>query len=152
MSYVELYNNTFRNLLSGAGSKSSHAAPAATPTAESGVRGADTPPMRSTKIEVRESKGAGIFLKGPGVHVSVTSEEEAAALIVLGQRARAAGATNCNEHSSRSHAVLTFHIESRTMCTEATETGEVRMGKLHLIDLAGRRVLCDAPFAFISLA
>ena len=77
MSYVELYNNTFRNLLSGAGSKSSHAAPAATPTAESGVRGGDTPSMRSTKIEVRESKGAGIFLKGPGVHVSVTSEEEA---------------------------------------------------------------------------
>jgi hypothetical protein len=30
-----------------------------------------------------------------------------------GDRNRTVGTTNCNAHSSRSHAVLTFHIESR---------------------------------------
>lgn len=44
------------------------------------------------------------------------------------------GATNMNEHSSRSHAIFTITIE----CSEKGVDGNqhVRMGKLHLVDLA----------------
>lgn len=46
------------------------------------------------------------------------------------------GATNMNEHSSRSHAIFTITIE----CSEKGIDGNqhVRMGKLHLVDLAVR--------------
>lgn len=42
-----------------------------------------------------------------------------------------------NEHSSRSHAIFTITIE----CSEKGVDGNmhVRMGKLHLVDLAVRR-------------
>ncbi|VDQ07437.1 unnamed protein product [Trichobilharzia regenti] len=45
------------------------------------------------------------------------------------------GATNMNEHSSRSHAIYTVTIE----CSENTEKNKalIRQGKLHLVDLAG---------------
>lgn len=44
------------------------------------------------------------------------------------------GGTNMNEHSSRSHAIFTITIE----CSEKRLDGDqhVRMGKLHLVDLA----------------
>lgn len=44
-----------------------------------------------------------------------------------------------NEHSSRSHAIFTITIE----CSEKGMDGNqhVRMGKLHLVDLA----VCDRP-------
>ena len=152
MSYVELYNNNFRNLLNGAAELQRKRSPDATTTASGPTPSPPKPPVmtadsgvpvhaRSNKIEVRESKATGVFLQGPGVHVAVTSKEDAAELIALGDRARAAGVTNCNEHSSRSHAILTFHIESRALDHATTEAAnEVKMGKLHLIDLAGRRV------------
>uniref|UniRef100_A0A8C7BTX4 Kinesin-like protein n=1 Tax=Neovison vison TaxID=452646 RepID=A0A8C7BTX4_NEOVI len=51
------------------------------------------------------------------------------------QRLESVGATNMNEHSSRSHAIFTITIE----CSEKGVDGNmhVRMGKLHLVDLAG---------------
>lgn len=44
------------------------------------------------------------------------------------------GATNMNERSSRSHAIFTITVE----CSEKGPDGQnhVRMGKLHLVDLA----------------
>lgn len=44
------------------------------------------------------------------------------------------GATNMNEHSSRSHAIFTVTIE----CSDKGPDGKqrVRVGKLHLVDLA----------------
>jgi hypothetical protein len=49
-------------------------------------------------------------------------------------RLRSSAATKMNDRSSRSHAILTFYIESRPA---ASETAPVTMGKLHLVDLAG---------------
>lgn len=104
VSYVELYNNVFRNLLDGFGEASD-----------------------KKKIEIRESKSAGVFLSGPSnLRLAVRSEAEVRALVSFGDRARATSATLCNDHSSRSHAVLTLHIQSRDT-----------MGKLNLVDLAG---------------
>lgn len=104
VSYVELYNNAFRNLLDGFGDA-----------------------RDKKKIEIRESKTAGVFLSGPSnLRLAVRSEAEVRALVSFGDRARATSATLCNDHSSRSHAVLTLHIQSRDT-----------MGKLNLVDLAG---------------
>ena len=58
--------------------------------------------------------------------------EEVLNLINFGLKARAVGCTNLNEHSSRSHSILTLHVESR----EGND-GCVCMGKMHLVDLAG---------------
>eukprot|EP01039_Chlorochromonas_danica_P008930 gene8930-9852_t len=173
LSYVELYNNTFRNLLehvaketfgSGGGSGSSNktinsnmsmsgfftelddlSIPAAYeaqhgPTfaygrASSNIASAAS---RSEKIEVRESQSAGVFLSGPNLRFPVTSAVEAFQLIAKGNKYRATGATNCNEESSRSHAILTFHVESRiSTLIEGTAKSEIRIGKIHLVDLAG---------------
>ena len=53
------------------------------------------------------------------------------------------GATNMNEHSSLSHAIFTITME----CSEKGVDGNmhVRVGKLHLVDLAvSSRVLREA--------
>jgi hypothetical protein len=113
LSYVELYNNSFRNLLGGFGGGGS---------ADDGLK----------KIEIHENKRAGVHLTGPSnLRLAVTNVDQALRFVAHGTRARAVGTTNLNEHSSRSHSILTFHIESRE-CQSV-----VRMGKLHLVDLAG---------------
>ena len=43
----------------------------------------------------------------------VRSAEQAMLLVDAGNRARATAATNLNEHSSRSHSILTIHVESQ---------------------------------------
>ena len=111
LTFVELYNNHFRNLLD------SHS---------------NSP---GKKIEIHESKSEGVHLRGPGnLRIPVTSNVQAMTLVKRGLKMRAVGATNLNEHSSRSHSILTLHIESRE------SQSVVRMGKLHLVDLAGRFV------------
>jgi hypothetical protein len=38
----------------------------------------------------------------------------------------------------RSHAILTFHVESRiSTLVDGTAKSEIRIGKIHLVDLAG---------------
>lgn len=104
---------------------------------------------------------AGVFLSGPGLQRTVTSAEDALRLVSKGDAVRAIGATDCNEHSSRSHAILSFHVESQRVSSYPAAGagaagssslgkssggkgagGGVRLGKLHLVDLAGRCVLC----------
>ena len=76
-----------------------------------------------------------MYLSGsPSLRTTITSAAQALALIEKGRKQRAVGRTNCNEHSSRSHAILTLHIESRI--SKASQR-VVKLGKLHLIDLAG---------------
>ena len=53
-------------------------------------------------------------------------------LMDKGKANRSVGATCMNEHSSRSHCILSVYTESR-----AVATGARAQGKLHLIDLAG---------------
>jgi ankyrin repeat protein/chromosome segregation ATPase len=205
MSYVELYNNNFRNLLDFASKErqaalenSAREAAAAAAEEEEGTErdgssgghndkdstrdGGSTvatdfsthspsfmhPGLskRTDKIEVRESKSAGIFLAGPNLRLPVTTAQEAFSLINKGNKVRATAATKCNDFSSRSHAILTLHVESKVHVadlaaagadddTDATESAsasasasassskkdaqkpELRLGKMHLVDLAG---------------
>ena len=53
-------------------------------------------------------------------------------LISSADRNRSSGTTNMNEHSSRSHMILTA-----TVVSEYLATGVVSRGKLNLVDLAG---------------
>ena len=120
------------------------------------------PRGESGKIEIRESRVNGVFLAGPAdLRVRVAKESDVRDLVRFGDRARAYASTNCNEHSSRSHAILTLHVQSQTSSIQAPvlppfeegsphksqeqqqqqqqqqEQQGVRLGKLNLVDLAG---------------
>jgi hypothetical protein len=180
MSYVELYNNNFRNLLDFASKERAAAlTPSAKGNSDRGTEGTEkdgeedeatvntafstsSPSyihpglnIKSDKIEVRESKSAGIFLAGPNLRLPVTTAHEAFQLINKGNKVRATAATKCNDFSSRSHAILTLHVESKVHISDSdddmggeaaaskeSEEGrerkpELRLGKMHLVDLAG---------------
>eukprot|EP00250_Pteridium_aquilinum_P014959 c22305_g1_i1 orf=540-3911(-) len=62
----------------------------------------------------------------------VNSTADVFKLMKIGQRNRAIGATALNEHSSRSHSVLTVHVQGTELAS-----GAVLHGCLHLVDLAG---------------
>lgn len=126
ISYVELYNNNFRNLLDFASKElgksvldgnddpydlsfsasNSHFST----TLNSNTGGKSGPPgppgspgssRRSEKIEVRESQSTGVFLAGSNLRIPVTSAQEAFHLIAKGNKLRAVGSTQCNDVSSR---------------------------------------------------
>jgi kinesin family protein C2/C3 len=69
----------------------------------------------------------------PGLsQVPVNDNEQVLRLIATADRNRASAVTNMNEHSSRSHMMLTVNLVS-----EFHPTGVLYRGKLNLVDLAG---------------
>ncbi|KAJ7546715.1 hypothetical protein O6H91_08G051300 [Diphasiastrum complanatum] len=62
----------------------------------------------------------------------VKSTADVLELMKIGQKNRAIGATALNERSSRSHSVLTVHVQGMDLAT-----GSILRGCLHLVDLAG---------------
>uniref|UniRef100_F7B3N7 Kinesin-like protein n=1 Tax=Xenopus tropicalis TaxID=8364 RepID=F7B3N7_XENTR len=107
VSYLEIYNEEVRDLL-----------------------GKD----QSQRLEVKERPDVGVYIKDLSGYV-VNNADDMDRIMTLGHKNRSVGATNMNEHSSRSHAIFTITIE----CSEKGADGNihVRMGKLHLVDLAG---------------
>jgi len=81
-----------------------------------------------------DAGGAGVYVDGLS-SFSVDSAEGVGALIEAGQRRRAIGRTNMNEHSSRSHSVVTLKLASQD-ADDADGFSRVER-KLHLVDLAG---------------
>lgn len=65
----------------------------------------------------------------------VKSVEELLALKRQGERYRSTGATNMNEHSSRSHAIFIVTVETVTIAKNGKPV--VRVGSLNMVDLAG---------------
>ncbi|XP_071381285.1 kinesin-like protein KIF3A isoform X1 [Centroberyx affinis] len=107
VSYLEIYNEEVRDLL-----------------------GKD----QMQRLEVKERPDVGVYIKDLSGYV-VNNADDMDRIMTLGHKNRSVGATNMNEHSSRSHAIFTITIE----CSEKGVDGNqhVRMGKLHLVDLAG---------------
>ncbi|XP_029703217.1 kinesin-like protein KIF3A [Takifugu rubripes] len=107
VSYLEIYNEEVRNLL-----------------------GKD----QNQRLEVKERPDVGVYIKDLPGYV-VYNADDMDRFMSLGNKNRSVGATNMNEHSSRSHAIFTITIE----CSEKGVDGNqvMRMGKLHLVDLAG---------------
>merc|ERR1712023_267310 len=63
---------------------------------------------------------------------AVSSLEDVQVLLAKGAKHRSVGSNNVNEHSSRSHLVLSVKV-----CGVNRKTGRQSNGKLNLIDLAG---------------
>uniref|UniRef100_A0AAQ6A174 Kinesin-like protein n=1 Tax=Amphiprion ocellaris TaxID=80972 RepID=A0AAQ6A174_AMPOC len=107
VSYLEIYNEEVRDLL-----------------------GKD----QMQRLEVKERPDVGVYIKDLSGYV-VNNADDMDRIMTLGHKNRSVGATNMNEHSSRSHAIFTITIE----CSEKGVDGNqhVLMGKLHLVDLAG---------------
>ena len=80
-SYVEIYNEELRDLLSPGTSKD--------------------------KLLIRENASRGVFVSG-AVERPLSSVEEAIGLLALGAERRTTAGTHMNDQSSRSHAILTL--------------------------------------------
>jgi hypothetical protein len=143
LSYVELYNNSFRDLLAPVSQR--RPLPASTvPVAGGGVA------EKRDKISLREDESQGVFLTGSAsLRTIISSVEEAMALVHRGLSVRAVASTDCNEHSSRSHAILTVDVMSRDSAAAGATT---RASKLHIVDLAGSERVGMSGTAGSSLA
>ncbi|CAM6051253.1 unnamed protein product [Sphagnum compactum] len=64
--------------------------------------------------------------------MTVRSTEDVLELMKVGQKNRAVGATALNDRSSRSHSILTIHVQGTDL-----GSGTTLRGSLHLVDLAG---------------
>ena len=62
----------------------------------------------------------------------VKSIEQIRKYMSIGKKVRATGSTDMNEHSSRSHCMLSVYVECKSKTSDAHFKG-----KLHLVDLAG---------------
>ena len=121
LTFVELYNDRFRDLLT------SPSARAAAPS-----------------IQLRERASGEVFLEGSStLGKPVTSAAEAMLLYHRGIKHRAVASTDLNQTSSRSHAVFTLVLESRStsgtvdLASPGGGPNCVLRGRLHMIDLAG---------------
>lgn len=108
VSYLEIYNETLRDLLAGDASKKKLKPP-----------------------RIFEEKGR-VVLCGMQEEI-VTAPREVLSLLEQGQRNRHIDATDWNTRSSRSHCVFQITIESRDLDNKS----QVRVSQLNLIDLAG---------------
>ncbi|KAF7232661.1 hypothetical protein EG68_08401 [Paragonimus skrjabini miyazakii] len=89
---------------------------------------------QSKHLEIKERPDSGIYVKDLS-SVLTKSIAEIEKVMSIGYQNRSVGATNMNEHSSRSHAIFILTIE----CCKLGADGEnhIRVGKLNLVDLAG---------------
>ncbi len=85
-------------------------------------------------MELREDSLKGMIVSNL-TEVMATSVEEVMTLLRIGNKNRTTEATNANETSSRSHAILQVIIEYRDKFS-GTDT-DLNFSKLSLIDLAG---------------
>ncbi len=92
-SFLEIYNETIRDLLSSSTSSSSSANTTAA----------------QHEIRLDPSHPGGVYVTN--IHpVNVTSQAQVAGLLKRAARNRAVVATNCNERSSRSHSVFRLQL------------------------------------------
>uniref|UniRef100_A0A2A4K1Y7 Kinesin-like protein n=1 Tax=Heliothis virescens TaxID=7102 RepID=A0A2A4K1Y7_HELVI len=83
------------------------------------------------KLTIRGQELNGFYIPEM-TSVVCKSAAEMVRVMRAGNRNRAAGRTDMNEHSSRSHAVFLVTVE-----TAHRKTNRIRVGKLNLVDLAG---------------
>ncbi|RLN64238.1 hypothetical protein BBJ28_00017094 [Nothophytophthora sp. Chile5] len=113
-SYMQIYNNDVFDLLQ-----------------DSKHHMKDSLPVR----EMIKGNGKQIYVSGLS-EFRVTSLQETLQLLKVGNRNRTIRSTECNEKSSRSHALLQLSIEVESRGLESATT-IIRRAKLSLVDLAG---------------
>lgn len=133
VSYLEIYNESLKDLLAPYPSSSSCTDLTARPA--SPIKGGSSHVAggsESTSLRILEAGGR-IQIQGLREEI-VTSAAEVLNLLEWGQRGRHQAATDWNERSSRSHCVFILTVESRE---QAGGNKDVRFSQLNLIDLAG---------------
>lgn len=85
-------------------------------------------------LELREDTVKGIVIAGVS-EIKAESTKEVLELLYLGNQNRTTEATDANDESSRSHAILLVTVEHKERDSGAE--AEVKVGKFSLIDLAG---------------
>ncbi|KAG8035593.1 hypothetical protein G9C98_001021 [Cotesia typhae] len=88
---------------------------------------------QSLRFELKEKPDSGVFVKDLST-VVCKSAQEIQQLMNKGNLNRTIGATNMNEHSSRSHAIFLITIEMESLVGDSKG---IRVGRLNLVDLAG---------------
>ena len=142
MTFVELYNDGWRDLLAPSSQPNQRLLPA---QAESVRREQSAIHLREVKSHVRGSPPAWRLEGSATFRTPVSSLAQLQELVAYGHRARAVGETRYNERSSRSHAVLSIHIDSKPFGATV-----VRTGKLLLVDLAGSEALTTGPDSVLT--
>ena len=108
ISYIEIYNEIIKDLLSNNNSNSI--------------------------IELRNDPQKGTILQGVELK-NVLNENEAFNIILKGNKKRTEKYTEFNENSSRSHAILQINLDIEDK--EIKMEKEIKFGKFMLLDLAG---------------
>ena len=85
-----------------------------------------------SRLQVRQNPdGKGVYVDNLTM-CQVASVEETMLAMKTGAKNRAVGRTEMNEHSSRSHSIISVYVTGESMMTQ-----QPTAGKLHMIDLAG---------------
>ncbi|PSN50934.1 Kinesin-like protein KIF3B [Blattella germanica] len=109
-SYLEIYQEEIRDLLTSDQNK---------------------------RYELRENSDIGVYVKDLSSFVC-KNVKEIEHVMQIGNQNRKIGATNMNEHSSRSHTIFLITIEM----SGVGGVKVIRVGKLNLVDLAGSERQC----------
>eukprot|EP01035_Chromulina_nebulosa_P017819 gene17819-23429_t len=87
------------------------------------------------KLDIRQTPEGNVV---PGlIEIPISSPDQVAELLLQGQANRAVGSHDMNEHSSRSHSILTITCRGKLLHSSNQGNSGSTFGKLHLIDLAG---------------
>ena len=117
MGYLEIYNEKVRDLLGWRPSSASVS-------------------YQLPSLKIREHPIEGVFVQGLTMH-TLNSVAEVKEYLEQGNKIRAIAATNINEHSSRSHAIIVLKVTKRQSYLPGADGFSEVTSKLHLIDLAG---------------
>lgn len=113
VSYLEIYNESIRDLLNPHHSSDSN------------------------NLQLKELSGEGVTVHNLSMH-TVQNVRECEELLIKGNKNRMVGATLMNAGSSRSHSIFTISVEQVSINNNNTSgKGNIKKGKLNLVDLAG---------------
>ena len=171
LSLVELYNENIRDLLATThgehGSSHHHHGdsgelPSSSPTHGGGgahftVASTNNPNTNPNSLDLREDGLKGMVIAGVTEVKDISSSDQILALLERGNKHRTTEPTQANAVSSRSHQVLTIHVERHSATPGGS--GEIKVGKLNLIDLGHRhrttlrmcRVVIPSPVSYLLL-
>lgn len=96
-------------------------------------------PTSARKLEIRGSQEEGFFVDNLFA-TYIETMDEILTILQEGELNRATAPHLLNEHSSRSHAILTIQVENEISLQNSQDPNEqiTKLGKLIFVDLAGR--------------
>ena len=90
----------------------------------------------SPNLELREDPNRGLIINGI-TEILANSGEHILSILKKGNKNRTTEATNINQTSSRSHAILQITVSYKEQNLANNMNSKTKYGKLSLIDLAG---------------